>query len=525
MRQQLSKIKNNLRVTVLDIIYARQSVDKKDSISIEGQIDLCRRECSGEPMVFQDKGFSGKNIDRPAFKQLMQAVERGEVGRVVVYRLDRISRSITDFGRVWDILNEHNVEFISVNEKFDTSTPVGRAMIYIIMVFAQLERETISERLLDSYKFRSQQGVFMGGNTPFGYTSKQVSLDGKQVSILELDADKQQAVKDIFNFYLFGYNTWQIAHKLNDLKIKPRSGKTWTSTGVIRILKNISYCQNDYDLYDYLISRQYRVINPESDFDGNHGMCCFFKNAQKNKATEVAEQVVCVGLHDPIIECKSWIDVQNRINAVKETPNQSKSSAKSWLAGLIKCGDCGHSFGLKSTQKGGKEYSYYYCRGRSARGASTCQNDLWIKADILEDAVINKVTSRLEYLLEKTELIPHPVVSAEAVVLKKQLAETQQQINNLIDNIGKGNSIVDGIITERITKLQGQLNQTTGRIVALDAGEYSGRKLGEQQLLELKSKLHDFGTFGILEKNKIIQSYVDKIVVSNNGAIEVYFNL
>jgi DNA invertase Pin-like site-specific DNA recombinase len=127
----------------MDCIYARQSIDKKDSISIESQIDLCRRECRGTPAIYQDKGYSGKNTDRPDFKRLMQAVENGEVDRIIVYRLDRISRSLSDFGRIWDTLKEHNAEFVSINEKFDTSTPMGRAMVYIIMVFAQLERETI----------------------------------------------------------------------------------------------------------------------------------------------------------------------------------------------------------------------------------------------------------------------------------------------------------------------------------------------------------------------------------------------
>ena len=82
-------------------IYARQSIDKKDSISIEGQVELCRHECSGcKPNAFQDKGYSGKDTDRPVFQEMMAAVKRGETDKIIVYRLDRISRSITDFGRV-----------------------------------------------------------------------------------------------------------------------------------------------------------------------------------------------------------------------------------------------------------------------------------------------------------------------------------------------------------------------------------------------------------------------------------------
>lgn len=88
----------------LDAIYARQSVDKADSLSIQGQIDLCRKESGADYQVYQDKGFSGKNTNRPAFQRLMADVEKGLVKKIVVYRLDRFSRSIVDFGRLWEIL-------------------------------------------------------------------------------------------------------------------------------------------------------------------------------------------------------------------------------------------------------------------------------------------------------------------------------------------------------------------------------------------------------------------------------------
>ena len=126
----------------MDAIYARQSVDKKGSLSIEGQIELCRKFAAGELRIFSDRGFSGKNMRRPAFGELMEAVEAGEIERIVVYRLDRFSRSLADFSRIWEVLQKNGVAFLSVSEQFDTSSPVGRAMLSIVMTFAQLERET-----------------------------------------------------------------------------------------------------------------------------------------------------------------------------------------------------------------------------------------------------------------------------------------------------------------------------------------------------------------------------------------------
>lgn len=128
----------------IDAIYARQSVDKKDSISIESQIEFCKYELKGgNCKEYKDKGYSGKNTERPQFQQLMRDIESGLVRKVVVYKLDRISRSILDFAKMMDFFQEYEVEFVSSTEKFDTSTPMGRAMLNICIVFAQLERETI----------------------------------------------------------------------------------------------------------------------------------------------------------------------------------------------------------------------------------------------------------------------------------------------------------------------------------------------------------------------------------------------
>ena len=113
----------------IDAIYARQSVDKKDSISIESQIEFCKYELKGgNCKEYKDKGYSGKNTERPQFQQLMRDIESGLVRKVVVYKLDRISRSILDFAKMMDFFQKYEVEFVSSTEKFDTSTPMGRAI-------------------------------------------------------------------------------------------------------------------------------------------------------------------------------------------------------------------------------------------------------------------------------------------------------------------------------------------------------------------------------------------------------------
>ena len=124
----------------IDAIYGRQSIDKKDSISIESQFEFCRYELKGgEGKEYKDKGYSGKNIERPDFQRLLQDIRLGLIKWVIVYKLDRISRSIVDFAKLMELFKQYDVEFVSCTEKFDTSTPMGRAMLNICIVFAQLD--------------------------------------------------------------------------------------------------------------------------------------------------------------------------------------------------------------------------------------------------------------------------------------------------------------------------------------------------------------------------------------------------
>ena len=184
----------------MNAIYVRQSIDKKGSLSIEGQIDICKKLAGDEVKVYSDKGFSGKNTNRPAFMELMDDVKSGKVQKIYVYRLDRFSRSIADFSRIWELLSKHNVEFQSATENFDTSSPMGRAMLNIVQVFAQLERETTAERVKDNYIHRFKLGVWPGGPAPYGFDLVKTNEGDKKISSL-IKNENSEIVKFIFEEY------------------------------------------------------------------------------------------------------------------------------------------------------------------------------------------------------------------------------------------------------------------------------------------------------------------------------------
>ena len=243
-----------------DAVYARQSVEKKDSLSIAGQIDLCRRTAGGgELRVYKDAGYSGKNTERPAFQQLMKDIRADRIGTLYVYRLDRFSRSVADFGQLWEVLQEHHVEFVSVNENFDTKTPMGRAMLHIIMVFAQLERETTAERVRDNYYRRAALGAWPGGPAPYGFDNGRArGRDGREVPSL-IPNDKAAVVQRIFQEYAAeGMSLGLLARKLTTEGIPAPKRATWDNVTLSRLLHNPAYAMADEQVRFTIWGRAWR---------------------------------------------------------------------------------------------------------------------------------------------------------------------------------------------------------------------------------------------------------------------------
>ena len=171
-------------------IYSRKSRFTGKGESIGNQVDLCKeyvRTHFGDAaldriIVYEDEGYSGGNLNRPDFKKMMEDAGKRRFKAIIVYRLDRISRNISDFAGLIDELARLDISFVSIKEQFDTCSPMGRAMMYIASVFSQLERETIAERIRDNMHELAKTGRWLGGVTPTGYASesvKTVTVDGK----------------------------------------------------------------------------------------------------------------------------------------------------------------------------------------------------------------------------------------------------------------------------------------------------------------------------------------------------------
>ena len=238
-------------------IYARQSIYKADSISIETQIEDCKKELRlGERFnVYSDEGYSGKNTDRPQFQKLLEDIRKGEISKVICYKLDRVSRSVLDFSSLMEIFGQYKVDFVSRNEKFDTTTPMGRAMLHICIVFAQLERETIQQRVIDAYVDRSRKGFYMGGRVPFGFRKEDFVIGGKKTSHYVPIPEEIEILKLMYSLYSHPQvSVGDVVKRLVELGIKnPRDKKgCWDKTRVGDLMKNPIYVKADMDVYEFL---------------------------------------------------------------------------------------------------------------------------------------------------------------------------------------------------------------------------------------------------------------------------------
>lgn len=348
----------------LDAIYARQSVDKADSISIESQIDRCKHEIDDtDYAIYHDRGYSGKNTDRPEFQRMMADVKHGKIRRIICYRLDRCSRSILDFMNLMELLEQYDVKFVSCSEKFDTSSPMGRAMLNICIVFAQLERETIQQRIYDSYHDRNVKGFYMGGRLPFGFQLETYQIDGKRTSRYAVNPEEASILKLIYGLYALPETS--LADVCRELEVRgiyyPRKKDgQWTRTYIGRMLRNPIYVRADQSIYHYYKNSAVQIHGSEESFTAKNG-CYLYSERAVSAAGSVIQYHLVPAPHEGIIDAEIWLKCVRKKRQASSSIRASKTRS-SFLTGKLRCGACGRAAVISKTiSKAEKEYRYIIC--------------------------------------------------------------------------------------------------------------------------------------------------------------------
>ncbi len=301
--------------------------------------------------VFEDAGFSAKNTDRPAFQQMMSRMRHKEFSHLIVWKIDRISRNLIDFAQMYNELKYLGVTFVSKNEQFQTDTPMGEAMLKIILIFAELERKMTSERVSSVMVNRAQKGLWNGGRIPYGYdydkTTKTFSINPQEAAIVER----------IYSMYETVPSLIAIARELNNECITQRSGAPWSPTTISTILHNVFYIGS------------YR-----------YNRLCEAAGSNKTPSYERKQEdwIICENHHDPLITKERQERVLQKLHSQTRS---NKDGAKTYtcknihiFGGLLWCGICGSQYQCTSDKmrKNGYVPSLYHCSRR--RRFSDCDN-------------------------------------------------------------------------------------------------------------------------------------------------------
>ena len=492
-------------MNLIDAIYTRQSVDRVDSISVESQVEFCKREVvEGSIKVYTDKGYSGKNIDRPAFQEMMTDIEAGKIRRVIVYRLDRISRSVLDFANVIDVFQKHGVDFVSTMEKFDTGTPIGKAMLMIVMIFAQLERETIQQRVVDAYSSRSKRGFYMGGKIPFGLCLKETSIDGIRTKMYEAVPKDAEIVQKIFTMYSEPQvSLGDVVRYLDSCEIRNQRGEPFTRSRIRDMIVNPCYVRADYRLYEFYKTQGTEIINQPEDFIGTNGAYLYSGAEGKRKTLSLQGHILVLAPHEGLIDSDIWIKCRSKClnNARVARPVKAKVT---WLAGKIKCARCGYALSAKIYHcKTKADNRYYLCNHKYDSGGCNFGS---LDADLVDEIVFEEMRKKLDEFNTLTKR-KQENTDFQTVKLRTQIEEIDQEIKSLLDKIPQANGTVMEYINDRVAALDAKKKELYAEVAQLsESSSYS--------LDELTGYLNNWEKVSMKDKLTVVDSLVESIIAS-----------
>lgn len=352
MINRLPNILESIKVAIYIRVSTMYQVDK-DSLPMQREdlANYCRYVLNTNNFeVFEDAGYSAKNVERPAYQQMMARVRTGEFSHVLVWKIDRISRNLMDFTNMYNELKLLGCVFVSKNEQFDTSTAIGEAVMKIIVVFAELERKMTSERVTAVMISRASEGKWNGGRIPFGYDydpeTRTFTVNDAEAGIIHMIYDKYEESRSLI----------QVTKLLNGLGYRSRAGKPWNPTTVAKMMNNPFY----------LGMYRYNVFNEK--LTGNV--------STKHKKNE-NEWVIVEDHHPAIVDMERFQRVQEVLMKNRRSNKEPKTYARKNVhifAGLLFCGYCNKIMQASQDRARSDGYrpSMYICTTK--RRFNSCEN-------------------------------------------------------------------------------------------------------------------------------------------------------
>jgi site-specific DNA recombinase len=478
-------------------IYTRKSTDEgldRDFNSLDNQREAAEnyiRSQRGEGWDvladrYDDGGFSGGNIERPALRRLLSDIEASKIDRVIVYKIDRLSRSLLDFARLADLFEEHGVSIVSVTQQMDTATSMGRLTLNMLLSFAQFEREMIADRTRDKMSAARRRGKWTGGMPPLGYD---VPPEGRR---LVVNREEAEQVRAIFGLYAENPSLIAVSQELTrrgwrrkswtTKEGRQRQGKAWDAANLRRVLRDPIYI---------------------------------------GKAKLGGE--VFPGEHDGIVPKALYQKVQDLLRENRRTGGSAaRNKHGALLRGLLRCSACDAAMVHGWTRKGRTLYRYYVCDKAHKRGWETCPTKS-VPAVRIEEFVVDQIRAigkdsevrRATFGQALAQVATQKkALAREAMVLTKDAARVRADVGRLVGAAAKSAGGATQALLDRLAKDQERLDGLERRLseIGEQQANLEAVQIDEQELGRVLERFDPiWGVLLTQEKERILRLLIEKI--------------
>lgn len=445
---------------------------QEDNYSIPEQVERMRKYCESRDWVvhkiYTDSGYTGSNMERPGLQSLIKDVNEGKFDMVLVYKLDRLSRNQKDIlYLVEDVFDKHGVYFVSMTENFDTSTPFGKAMMGILAVFAQLERDKIRERTMMGQKARAEEGKWHGSSwLPIGY-----DYENDYLVVNEYEA---MQIREAVDLFLKHTPLRTITDGMNAKGYRHKHGE-WSAKTLKRVLAN--------PVYIGLMKHNDEYVQ---------------------------------GVHTPILDKQTFDDIQAILKERADKYGTKYKKHGSLLGGMMYCKRCGAKFTRSANSRG---LTYYCCYSRSKKVPKmvkdpNCRNKNHRseKLDEFVLAELKKLSLDPNYVEQVRETKPINNVEEKAKTIKSEIDKISSQISNLMDLYALGNMPLD-VINKKVTDLNVSKITLENELESLGVPEDKDI-LTTQEIQDMASLMSD--DLDLKEKRNIISTLIYYIEIDGD---------
>ncbi len=413
---------------------------------------------------------------------------------------------------VTNTLDGYEVSVVSLSEPFNTETKEGRMMRNNLLNFAEFERETIAARVKDAYDTRAAEtGFYQGGKIYYGYQSERRTVNGKTGSVL-VPSDKAEVLIESYNIYrkpktslpdIINY------FRENGIRITKTEESNMDRSHFSRLLESPLYVKADKEVYQYLVSKGFEMVDGIEAFNGINGL---FRHKRKD-----GTEYIKVGFHEGLVDSETWLAVQDKKSHNQKIPNNAEAK-NSWLVGLTKCAHCGYSFVIQYhwNRAGTKRWRYYSDSG-AYRANGCVKKRLSIKPDEVEEKVYEAMKARLESFTIAKSRKEKP--DAEAESIKTELIRIDGEIKTLIGQLAKANDVLFAYIQESVSNLHAKKSELEEKL------RNRARKQKEIDTSPLVNPMSRWDSLTIDEKHSLAHAMIEVIQISDEHGIDIVFSI